>query len=713
MKKTILLFLFISQITNSYSQSSTCMTATPFCTATSITYPASTNSLAQTGPNYGCLGSQPNPAWFYCKVVTAGSLVINMTNSANVDIDFICWGPFTSPSSACNTLDSTQTIDCSYSSSSSEVANFPALAGAYYLIMITNYSNQPTDITFSVTSSTATISCEEICITHTYYNTPLCVDGTLQLLATDHLGQGNYNWSGPNGFTSTQQNPIENNVTVNSSGNYYVTYVLDSSCNYTDSVLVYVDTCGMLIGRVYVDANNNCSNDSSENYIANAQIKLSQNNVFVAWAWTDAYGYYYFDVPNGTYTIELVNSSDYSVSCSNSMAHNTIIASPSITTEDFAVTCNNSDIAAVGIVLFGQGFFPGLTIPLYPLVGLHTPSCNLSSSPIPGQVIIILDSLVQYSGPLGSYSAPDTIISAYTGDTLIWNVSDIHNLGNFNYFNYPFQITTNTSATIGDTVCFTVIVNAISVDADSSNNLYTACFEVGNSYDPNSKGVLPRGLGQAGFIAPSTPELVYTIDFQNMGTAAAHNIYILDSLDADVNISSLKIISSSHLQTTTFLPGNVLKFNFSNIMLADSMHDEPNSHGYVKYSIAPGQNLSPGTQITNTAYIYFDYNTPVVTNTAINTIEFPSGIIKISNYHLGVSPNPTSNNLNISFEDKQSQSIYIKMINVSGQVVYQEKLSNASGKYSKIIDLSDVSRGVYLLQIVTDQETVQQKVIKN
>lgn len=671
------------------------------------------NTTAPVGPNYGCLGSYPNPAWFYCKALTPGNLTLNITNSANIDIDYICWGPFTSASAGCLSGLTGAAVDCSYSSSSNETCSIPSMQnGEYYILLITNYSNLPTDISFSIVGGVATISCEEICVTNSYYNTPLCVDGTLQLLATDHLSQGTYVWNGPNGFSSSQGNPSLNNVLPNSSGYYFVNYTLDSTCNVIDSVLVNVDTCGMLIGRSYADTNNDCSYDSTENYVANAQLKLSQNNNFVAWAWTDVYGYYFFDVPNGGYTIEFVTSPGYHITCPNSMAHITTVSSPSITTENFALSCNTSDIAATGIGLNGPiGFFPGNANVLYPFIGVNNPACN--QSVVPGKVLIVLDTLVQYLGPYNSSPAPDTVIATSSGDTLIWDVADINNIGNFGYFNYPFEVITNTVATIGDTVCIKLMVFPIQGDADTTNNSFTRCFVVGNSYDPNSKEVFPRGVGQFGYISPSTPELEYTINFQNMGTASAQNIIVLDTLDAELDVTSLKIISASHQQTTAFLPGNVLKFNFSNIMLPDTAQNEPLSHGYVKYSISLNPNLSPGTQITNTAYIYFDYNAPIVTNTTLNTIEFPTGIAKLSNFHLGVSPNPTNNAINICFEDKQSHSINIKVMNINGQVVYQEKLGNTSGKYSKTIDLSDVSKGVYLLQVVTDKETIQQKVIKN
>ena len=50
------------------------------------------------------------------------------------------------------------------------------------------------------------------------------------------------------------------------------------------------------------------------------------------------------------------------------------------------------------------------------------------------------------------------------------------------------------------------------------------------------------------------------------------------------------------------------------------MSDEPGSHGYVEYKIVPNGSTPRGTLIPNTAYIYFDFHPPVVTNTVTNQI---------------------------------------------------------------------------------------------
>jgi gliding motility-associated-like protein len=151
MKLTLSIFLFFC-ITFSFSQGTDCSTADAACAGTPLTYPAGTNNgTAQPGPDYGCLLTQPNPAWFSFEIGTGGNIDIEISNSNNEDIDFILWGPFADPSSPCTALlTAGNTEDCSYSSSATETANIVgAVPGEHYLLMITNFSNNATDITFS------------------------------------------------------------------------------------------------------------------------------------------------------------------------------------------------------------------------------------------------------------------------------------------------------------------------------------------------------------------------------------------------------------------------------------------------------------------------------------------------------------------------------------------------------------------------------------
>ena len=163
MKKAFtVLFIFIGSYIQAQVGNSSCANAIQICLTQPVTYPAAVNAgAAQVGPDYGCLGSVNNPAWFLFRIGTPGTHVISETNSNGRDLDYILFGPFTNPTGNCNALDSMHTAACSYAGGATETINFTSTTiGDYYLLLITNYSNLETNVTFAQTSGTGTYDCE-------------------------------------------------------------------------------------------------------------------------------------------------------------------------------------------------------------------------------------------------------------------------------------------------------------------------------------------------------------------------------------------------------------------------------------------------------------------------------------------------------------------------------------------------------------------------
>lgn len=139
-----------------------CSNATAFCTVTPQTYPASTNAgSGQLGPDYDCLAATPNPAWFYLEIATAGDLDLQMSSSPAEDIDFVMWGPVADLATGCiDELYGSNSTDCSFSAVTTESTTITgASVGETYIVMITNFSNNATDITFSQTGGTGATDC--------------------------------------------------------------------------------------------------------------------------------------------------------------------------------------------------------------------------------------------------------------------------------------------------------------------------------------------------------------------------------------------------------------------------------------------------------------------------------------------------------------------------------------------------------------------------
>lgn len=221
----ILAFLFISE--SSFAQSGFCNQSEPFCTDDILTFPAGVNTgSAEAGPDYGCLFTQPNPAWYHMRIAVPGDLIIQMYSTPSEDIDFICWGPFSDPHAPCaNQLTSSNIVDCSYSSSSIESCNISnTQIGEYYILLITNYSNDPCAITFEKTGGSGETDCNIVPSAATN-NGPLCVGETLELYA-EPVNNATYSWTGPNGFTSNDQNPVIPNVQMAHAGTYNLTVTL-------------------------------------------------------------------------------------------------------------------------------------------------------------------------------------------------------------------------------------------------------------------------------------------------------------------------------------------------------------------------------------------------------------------------------------------------------------------------------------------------------
>ena len=79
--------------------------------------------------------------------------------------------------------------------------------------------------------------------------------------------------------------------------------------------------------------------------------------------------------------------------------------------------------------------------------------------------------------------------------------------------------------------------------------------------------------------------------------------------------------------------------------------------------------------------------------------------------NLNVYPNPTDNIFNVSFVSEELQFLSIRVLNVMGEIVYEDSLDQFIGEYTKRISIVDYSKGIYFLQITDNQGTINKKII--
>jgi len=133
----------------------------PFCAGdNAVPVP---NSTGVTGyGSIGCLGSTPNPVWYYLTIDDPGNMNFTLTqvstNGTPIDVDFAAFGPFTSELDACSQIElvpgaNPLIVACSYSASATEIFTIPNTQnGQVYALLLTNFNGQAGNITLTQTN---------------------------------------------------------------------------------------------------------------------------------------------------------------------------------------------------------------------------------------------------------------------------------------------------------------------------------------------------------------------------------------------------------------------------------------------------------------------------------------------------------------------------------------------------------------------------------
>ncbi len=256
--------------------------------------------------------------------------------------------------------------------------------------------------------------------------------------------------------------------------------------------------------------------------------------------------------------------------------------------------------------------------------------------------------------------------------------------------------------------------------ADISNFSYTS---KGYPHDPNKK------TANNDCLIPSHPDqqtVVYKIQFQNEGTAPAVDVILKDYLDASLlDLSTLKFIDSEYAYTYT-VTGNLLEITFENIHLPGLKQNGPKSYSYdetesfIKFKICTHTYL-PGGNLENQAEIIFDTQPPIFTNieSVPITFECMDSVVQCTNagkplktenpltQDIVIIPNPADNLLFI--QGLNTQEVSATIFNNQGERI--RSISKVTIENNGI-DITDLPKGVYFVQIRNEFLNITEKVIK-
>lgn len=445
-------------------------------------------------------------------------------------------------------------------------------------------------------------------------------------------------------------------------------------------------------GEIYADLNSNNSNDSGEPLVAFYKTTESTSGNFTFSNREGKYGMAVSD--SGFYQIQPDPLPYYSASpSSHTIPFNGLFLTS--VQNDFAMqpqgTVNDLCIHVTPAAPFRSGFNASYIV-------------NYSNQ----GTTTLNPTIVFYPDDDLNYFSASVIPTTITPDSIVFNAGSLAPLTSGNLI-ITFSI--SQGLPIGTLINSGAMILPVTGDANPACNQHWWEVLTTGSYDPNDILVNRHIIYDTEMASP--PLLEYIIRFQNTGNDTAFFVRLDNYFPSNLDLTTLQIVNSSHACDIRFQAyDSTLYFWFNNILLPDSNTNEPMSHGYVKYRVRPLNTLITGDTIGNRANIYFDYNAPVATNTAVteilqfNSVESVDGPEEIK-----VFPNPAKETVSVTYEITRASEVEIQLLSIIGETLSILKQKSDPGQHHFQLPSGHLPKGTYMIRVKINGHTTVRKLI--
>ncbi|MBP7166608.1 MAG: T9SS type A sorting domain-containing protein [Bacteroidia bacterium] len=434
----------------------------------------------------------------------------------------------------------------------------------------------------------------------------------------------------------------------------------------------------LILGKLFADINSNGIQDSGELPMAAQMITEQSTSRFT------------FTDENGYYRLSVLDTGNFTVSAQSINWYN-----PSPVSQLATFNGNQQADSLNDFAFQPQGVYEDVCVTITPLGNFRSGfnSSYMISYGNYGTSTVSNPVLYFYPYSNVTFQSATLTPSQITPDSVLWNLPALT----------PFQtgsiiITVNVDLglPIGTLINSRAHIEPyLTDDNPSCNNSNWEVYTTG-SIDPNDIIVSEDTLTTTQ--VSTAPWLEYIIRFQNTGNDTAFTVKILNPIDTNkLDISSIEFVNASHPVNINWINyQRNMEFKFDNILLPDSNINEPLSHGFVRYRIQPKTTLNAGDSITNFAAIYFDFNEPVITNTAKTIIVLPTGLpgTNPSPGKLLVFPNPAENSISISGIQLENGKAQLRLMDIYGKLILEKTIAETTAN----LETNQLAKGVYLIQ---------------
>ena len=459
---------------------------------------------------------------------------------------------------------------------------------------------------------------------------------------------------------------------------------INSYCSFTPG-----GNYNTITGTVHYDANNNGC-DETDFRVPHFRFMIDLNAMATnASVYTGTSGNYNLYTANeGVYSLipNIENASFFQVNPEPGIAIIDVIDNSS-TNLDFCITPNgvHPDVEVViSPVFFAR---PGFD------ASYQVTYRNKGNQTVSGSVNLIFDDSKT------DFVSATPLVDNLAVNSLSWNYSNL-----LPFESRSIMVTLNVNSPTetpavnnGDLLNFVVSTFPLEVDENPQDNTFSYVQTVVGSYDPNDITCLEGDV-----VAPSEigNYLHYAINFENTGTFPAENVVVKTEVDAaKFDIGSLQLMNSNY-PVDARISGNKVEFIFKNIQLPIG------GHGHILLKMKTQNTLVTGDAVANRGDIFFDYNFPIDTGLANTVFQALSNSVFEVDGSIAVYPNPATTEVTVKANNNIKS---IQLYDAQGRIILTSLTDSLEWK----LDISNYSKGIYFIKIITEKGAQVQKLLKD
>lgn len=349
-----------------------------------------------------------------------------------------------------------------------------------------------------------------------------------------------------------------------------------------------------VVGRVFVDSNQNGVFDTGEKLVSGLLISASNSSSKTT---TDELGHFAMNVNgfSGIHTLAPELNADWMITSDSLVYHidlDSIIRN--YTSLDFGIyptgIHDSLDISFQSAPFScGQNGASWIRIK------------NQGTSQLSASITLTLDANISI---INAVPSPDSVIN----QTAYWNFTNLEL-----FQDSVILLTTQTAAPNGTLLSSSVSASVNSMPLATSELKWI----VNCNLNGSAKTANPPGAGTQGEISDSTHFIDYTVHFKNESLSIVNSLTIKDQLDTDLDWQSVQLTGSSIPFIMNVRESGKIHFVAENCNLVPSSTNDQMSTGYINFRVWLKDSLSQGTLLTNKAEINYDCRS-VITNETIH-----------------------------------------------------------------------------------------------